>query len=87
MTEMAEFVYKIYMQKIEALKESIETVQKMYEELPVEKEAEEAMEVDGESTSQETEESSKKGESTKKFVETPIKNLIDEQDLPEEEKE
>jgi intron-binding protein aquarius len=76
MPKMAEYVYKIYMTKFEAMKEEIENMRKLYEEMPKEvpQKPDEKMEVEEEP------------QETVEFVPIPIQNEIDEEILAAAEK-
>lgn len=67
MSEMADFVYKLYLKRINAMKENMESLKKLYEELP--KEETDGQDENGKDADEPME--------TETFVETAIQNEVD----------
>lgn len=68
MSHMAEFVYKLYMKRVADMKENMQTLKKMYDELPKED--------DGENDADEEKDKEEQME-TETFVEKEIQNEVD----------
>lgn len=71
MSEMADFVYKLYLKRVNDMKENMESLKKLYEELPKEETNDENQPENGDN------ENADEPMDTSTFVETPIQNEVD----------
>lgn len=71
MSEMADFVYKFYLKRVNDMKENMESLKKLYEELPKEESNDDDENENGDN------ENGDEPMETNSFVETAIQNEVD----------